>query len=86
MISQRPVPSSYLNPSLANPSLVLPPTSRNGSPSPPTPVAPPIRGVLPPREASHPQTGPSRRRREDEEQGGHDAIPPLYNEAWKDAR
>ncbi|CAE6428649.1 unnamed protein product [Rhizoctonia solani] len=86
MVSQRPVPSSYLNPSLANPSLVLPLTSRNGSPSPPTPVAPPTRGVLPPRQASPPQAGPSRRRREDEEQGGHDAIPPLYNEAWKDAR
>ncbi|CAE6459227.1 unnamed protein product [Rhizoctonia solani] len=89
MISQRPVASSYLNPSLANPSLSLLPTPfRNKPPSPLTPATPPSRGaLLPSRGSPPPRAGPSRGRDVgNEEQGRHDAIPPLYNEAWKTAR
>ncbi|CEL63650.1 hypothetical protein RSOLAG1IB_12711 [Rhizoctonia solani AG-1 IB] len=89
IISQRPVPSSYLNRSLANPSPSLLPTPfRDGSPSPLAPTTPPGRATLLPGQASSPpQAGPSRRRQTgDEIHGAHDAIPPLYNEAWKATR
>ncbi|KAF8667450.1 hypothetical protein RHS04_09326 [Rhizoctonia solani] len=89
MASHQPVPTSHLNSSSANPSLSLLPTpSLNESPGLLTLITPPIRTVLLPTQADPPtQAGPSRRRHgRDEEQGGHDAIPPLYNEAWKTAR
>ncbi|KAF8761895.1 hypothetical protein RHS01_00313 [Rhizoctonia solani] len=83
MASHQPVPTSHLNSSSANPSLSLLPTpSLNESPGLLTLITPPIRTVLLPTQADPPtQAGPSRRRHgRDEEQGGHDAIPPLYNE------
>ncbi|GAB1526003.1 hypothetical protein RhiTH_009169 [Rhizoctonia solani] len=89
MVSQRAVPASYLNPSLANPSLSLLPTPFQNEPSSPlAPSTPPVQVAPLPNQASpSPRTGPSRRRLVGgEEQGGHDAIPPLYNEAWKTAR
>ncbi|KAL5640626.1 hypothetical protein ACGC1H_001191 [Rhizoctonia solani] len=89
MVSQRPVPSHYRAPSLANPSLSLLPTPfQNEPPSPLTPPSPPSPAALIPNRASPPpQAGPSPRRyRDDEEQIRHNAIPPLYNEAWNTGR
>ncbi|KAF8680045.1 hypothetical protein RHS04_03941 [Rhizoctonia solani] len=89
MVSQRAVPASYLNPSLANPSLSLLPTAFQNEPSGPLVPSTPAIHVAPlPNQASRsPREGPSRRRDvSDEEQGGRDAIPPLYNEAWKTTR
>ncbi|CUA71353.1 hypothetical protein RSOLAG22IIIB_04566 [Rhizoctonia solani] len=89
MLSQRPVPSHYRAPSLANPSLSLLPTPfQNEPPSPLTPPSPPSRAALmPDRASSPPRAGPSQRRYPDEEeQIRHNAIPPLYNEAWNTGR
>ncbi|CAE6391561.1 unnamed protein product [Rhizoctonia solani] len=89
MVSQRPIPLHYRAPSLANPSLSLLPTPfQNEPPSPLTPPSPPSRAALIPNQASSPpRAGPSQRRyMNDEEQIRHNAIPPLYNEAWNTER
>ncbi|CAE7234083.1 unnamed protein product [Rhizoctonia solani] len=89
LVSQRPIPSHYQTPSLANPSLSLLPTPfQNEPPSPITPVTPPSRAALmPSRVSPPPRAGPSQRRYlDDEEQVRHNAIPPLYNEAWNTGR
>ncbi|CAE6479430.1 unnamed protein product [Rhizoctonia solani] len=89
MVSQRPIPSHYRAPSLANPSLSLLPTPfQNEPPSPLTPPSPPSRAALIPNQASSPpRAGPSQRRyMNDEEHIRHNAIPPLYNEAWNTER
>ncbi|CAE6517501.1 unnamed protein product [Rhizoctonia solani] len=89
LVSQRPVPSHYQTPSLANPSLSLLPTPfQNEPPSPLTPPSPPSRAALMPGRASPPpRPGPSQRRYvNDEEQVRDNTIPPLYNEAWNTGR
>ncbi|CAE6464490.1 unnamed protein product [Rhizoctonia solani] len=89
MISQRPVSPSYLGSSLASPSLSLLPTPfRDELPSPLMPTSSHSRPAPLPSQADPPaQAGPPRRRQlDDEEQARHDAIPPLYNEAWNTAR
>ncbi|CAE6489051.1 unnamed protein product [Rhizoctonia solani] len=89
MITQRPAPSLYRAPSLANPSLSLLPTPfQNEPPSPVTPPSRPSRAALmPSRVSPPPRVGPSQNRYiNDEEQIRHNAIPPLYNEAWNTGR
>ncbi|KDN41399.1 hypothetical protein RSAG8_07514, partial [Rhizoctonia solani AG-8 WAC10335] len=89
MITQRPAPSLYRAPSLANPSLSLLPTPfQNEPPSPVTPPSRPSRAALmPSRVSPPPRVGPSQSRYiNDEEQIRHNAIPPLYNEAWNTGR
>ncbi|KAG8700777.1 hypothetical protein FRC11_012677, partial [Ceratobasidium sp. 423] len=85
---QRPAPSHYRTPSLANPSMSLLPTPfQNEPPSPFTPPSP-LSGaaMMPNRVSPPPRAGPSQRRYVDDEQIRHDAIPPLYNEAWNTGR
>ncbi|KAH7330658.1 hypothetical protein B0J17DRAFT_159506 [Rhizoctonia solani] len=89
LVLQRPVPSHYHTPSLANPSLSLLPTPfQNEPPSPLTPPSPPSQAALiPSRVSPPPRAEPSQRRYvDDEEQVRHNAIPPLYNEAWNTGR
>ncbi|KAF8689805.1 hypothetical protein RHS03_09025, partial [Rhizoctonia solani] len=89
MVSQRPVSSSHLSTSLASLSMSLLPTPfQDEPPRERTPTSPPIRAApIPGQEAPLTRAEPSRRRQlHDEEQGRHDAIPPLYNEAWNTAR
>ncbi|KAF8761196.1 hypothetical protein RHS01_00295 [Rhizoctonia solani] len=89
MVSQRPVSSSHISTSLASPSMSLLPTPfQDEPPSERTPTSPPSRATPISRQEALPtRAEPSRRRQlHDEEQGRHDAIPPLYNEAWNTAR
>ncbi|ELU36861.1 hypothetical protein AG1IA_09114 [Rhizoctonia solani AG-1 IA] len=89
MVSQRPVSSSHISTSLASPSMSLLPTPfQDEPPSERTPTSPPSRATpISRQEALLTRAEPSRRRQlHDEEQGRHDVIPPLYNEAWNTAR
>ncbi|KAJ1310738.1 hypothetical protein OPQ81_009260 [Rhizoctonia solani] len=89
VVPQRPVPSHYRTPSLANPSMSLLPTPfQNEPPSPIIPPTPQSRAtLLPNRPSPPPRAGPSQRRYlNDEEQVRDNAIPPLYNEAWNTGR